>query len=91
MFGVDIPDLNLGIQINPVTQTNPEQLFGFETHVSLMDAFDSHLNHCFIVLKDVQHSTRSRKLHVQSQTVNILRIRIVVLGWNLGLVLGVLA
>ena len=40
--------------------------------------------------KDVQHRTKSRTLRVRWHTVNIVQIKIVVLGWNLGLVLGVL-
>ena len=37
MFGVDVPNLNLGFQINPHQTTNPEQPCGFLTHVSLLD------------------------------------------------------
>ena len=50
-------------------------------------AFDYHLNHGFIVVKDIEHRTKS-KLSVRSHTVNIIQIKIVVLGWNLGMVLG---
>ena len=53
-------------------------------------AFDYHLNHGFSVLKDVQHGTKSRKLRIRRDVVNIAQIKIVLLGWNLGLVLGVL-
>ena len=52
-------------------------------------AFDDHFNHGFVILKDVQHRTKSRKLRVLRHRVNIDQIKIVVLGWNLGLVLGV--
>ena len=37
VFGVDVPNLNLGIWDNPIKKTNPEQLCGFLTHVSLLD------------------------------------------------------
>ena len=43
-----------------------------------------------VILKDVQHRTKSRKLRVRRDVINITQIKIVVLGWNLGLVLVVL-
>ena len=55
-----------------------------------LSAFDDHFNHCFAILKNVQHRTKSRKLRVRRDMVNIAQIKIVVLGWKLGLVLGVL-
>ena len=53
-------------------------------------AFDDHFKHGFVILKCVQHRTKSRKLRVRRHTVNIVQITTVVLGWNLGFVLGVL-
>ena len=53
-------------------------------------AFDDPSNHGFVILKDVQHRTKSRKLPVQWHTVNIVQIKTVVLGWNIGFVVGVL-
>ena len=53
-------------------------------------AFDYHFNHGFVILKDVQHRTKSRKLRVRRDMNNVAQIKSVVLGWNLGLVLGVL-
>ena len=52
-------------------------------------ALDDHFNHGFVILEDVQHRTKSRKLRVRRHTVNIVQIKIVALGWNLGFVLGV--
>ena len=53
-------------------------------------AFDDHFNRGFVILKDVQHRTKSRKLRIRRDVVNIAQIKVVVLGWNLGLVLSVL-
>ena len=53
-------------------------------------AFDDHVNHGFVILKDILHRTKSRKLRVRRDVVSIAQIKIVVLGWNIGLVLGVL-
>ena len=53
-------------------------------------AFDEHFSHGFVILKDVQHRTKSRKLSVRRDAVNIVQIKIVVPGWNLGVVLSVL-
>ena len=50
-----------------------------------------HLDHCFVVFKDIQHGGRLRKFNVRKQFVNVKQNRTVVLGWNFGLVLGVLA
>ena len=45
----------------------------------------------FVILKDVQHRTKSKKnFAFERHTVNIVQIKIVVMNWYLGLVLGVL-
>ena len=63
MFGVDVPNLNLGIQINPVKQPIKSISVGscLMSH-SCTPAFDDQLNDGFIVLKDFQHSTKSTLL-----------------------------
>ena len=43
-------------------------------------AFDDHFNHGFVILKNVEHRRKSRKLRVRRHTVNIVQIKIVVLG-----------
>ena len=60
VFGVNVTDLNFEVQINPV-KTNPKQLCGFLTHVSLWDfGLYHHFNYGFSVLKDIQYSTGTR-------------------------------
>ena len=91
VFGVDILDLNLGFQINSVKQPIKSNSVGsgYESHC-WTSAFDDHLNHGFVILKSVQHRVKSGKLRVRRDMVNIAQIKIVVLGWNLDSVLGVL-
>ena len=91
VFGVDILDLKLGVQIDSVRQPIKSNSVGSGNMSHCWtSAFDDHFNHGFVILKDVQHRTKSRKLCVRRHTVNIVQIKIVVLGWNLGFVLGVL-
>ena len=73
-----------GVQINAVKQPIKSNSvgFGYTSHC-WTPAFDYHLNDGFVILKDVQHRTKSRKLRVRWHTVNIVQIKIVVLGWNL--------
>ena len=55
VFGVDVFDLDLGIQINSIKQ--PIKCNSVSPgHVShcWTSAFDDHLDHCFIVLKHIQ-------------------------------------
>ena len=91
MFGVDIPNLNFRIQVNPVKQPIKSNSVGsWNMSHCWTPAFDYHLNHGFSVLKNEQNCTRMRKIHVRRHTVNMIQIKNVVLGWNLGLVLRVL-
>ena len=84
MFGVDVPDLNLGMQINSIKQPIKRNSVG-SWHVShcWTSAFDYHLDHGFIVHKDIQHSTKSRRSHVRRNVINIIQIQIDVHGWIL--------
>ena len=88
-FGVDILDLDFGVQINSIELPIKSNSVGsgYVSHC-WTSAFDDHWNHGFVILKDVQHRTKSRKLRVRWDTINIVQIKIVVLGWNLGFVLG---
>ena len=65
MFGVNVSDLNLGIQINSVKQPIQSNSVG-SGNVSLCgtSTFDYHLNHGFIILKDIQHGIGTRRFHV---------------------------
>ena len=85
VFGVDIL---LVSQINSVKQATFVGS-GYMSHC-WTSAFDDHFNHGFVILKDVQHRTKSRKLRVRRDVANIAQIKIVEMNWNLGLVLGVL-
>ena len=64
VFDVDILDLNLGVQINSVKQPIKSNSVGsgYVSHC-WTSAFD-HFNHGFIVLKDIQHSTRTIMFYV---------------------------
>ena len=52
--------------------------------------FDDHFNYCFVVLRNREHRTKSRRLPVRRNMINIIQIQIVVLGWSSVLVFGVL-
>ena len=80
VFGVDILDLNLGIQISSVKQPVKSNSLGsgYMSH-RWTPTLDDHFNHGFIILKDVQHRMKSRKLLVEWHTINIVQIKIVVL------------
>ena len=45
--------------------------------------FHYHLNHCFIVLKDIQHSIGIIMFHAWWNVINVGQIEIGVRGWNL--------
>ena len=55
MFGVNVPNLNLRVQIDFCQKTNPVQLCGSLIHVSLWDfGLFYHLYHGFIILTNVK-------------------------------------
>ena len=89
VFGVDILDLNLWVEIDSVKQPIKSNSVG-SGHVShrRTSAFDDHLDHCFVVFKDVEHRPELRKLRVRRNIFNITPFKSVVLDWNLGLVVG---
>ena len=51
VFGVDILDLTYGMQMSRCWTS----------------AFDDHFDHCFAVLKDVEHRNESRRLRVSTK------------------------
>ena len=81
VFGVDATSLNFRIKINPVKQPIQSNSVG-SAHMShcRTPVFNYHLNHGFIVLKNVEHSTTSRRSHVGRNVNNIVQIRIEVLS-----------
>ena len=91
VFGVDILDLNLWVQTDPVKQPFKSNSVGsgYVSHY-WTSAFGDHLNHWFVVLKNEQRRTKSRTFRVRRDMINFTQIKSVVLNWNLGLVLGVL-
>ena len=65
VFGVDVLDLDFGVQIDSIEQpiksnsVGPGNIFHCGT-----PSFDSHLSHCFVVLKHIQQSFLMRKSDV---------------------------
>ena len=58
VFGVDVFDLNLGVQIIFVKQPIKSNSLGSgHTSHRRTSAFDDHFNHCFVVVKNVEHRT----------------------------------
>ena len=74
-LGINVSILNCRIKINPLKQPIQSNSVG-SWHMSHCgtSAFDYHLNHGLIVLKDVQHSTGIRILCIGWNVINV--------GWN---------
>ena len=65
VFGVNVFDLDLGVQIDSIKQpikSNPVGS-GNMSHCGTSLLYD-HLDHCFVVYKDVQHSFLMRRIRV---------------------------
>ena len=62
VFGVDILDLNLGVQINSVKQPIKSNSVGsgYVSHC-WTPAYDDYFNHGFAILKKVQHRSKNRQ------------------------------
>ena len=65
VFGVDVLDLDLGVQMDSIEKPIKRNSVGpgNMSHCGT-PSFDSHLDHCFIVLKHIQQSFLIRKLDV---------------------------
>ena len=100
VFGVNVSDLNLGVQVDSVKQPIKRNSVGsWHMSHSWTPAFDDHPDHCldffkhvqlrhgFIVLKHVQHSNGLRKSDIRRHIVNMKQFRTNVHGWNFGLIL----
>ena len=89
VFGVDVFDLNLWIQIDSVKLPikNNSVSPGNMSHCRT-PALDDHFNHCFVILKNVEHRTTSRRLRVRRSITNITQFKIVVLNWSLNVAVG---
>ena len=53
-------------------------------------AFYYHFSHGFIVFREVEHRTKKERLRVRRNIINITQLKLVVPGWNFGLVLALL-
>ena len=92
MFGVDVFDLTHWILIDSVRQPVKSNSVGSgyvsQRRTSAFD--DDHFNHCFVVLKNIEHCAKMTTLRVRRNSINIAQFKSVVLDWSLGLILGVL-
>ena len=72
VFGVNVFDLDFGVPINSVKQPvqNNSVGSGYMSHCG-NSAFYYHLNHGFIVPKNVVNRTKSRRLHDKRNVINI--------------------
>ena len=83
IFGVNVSNLNFKIKINPVKQPIQSNTVGSWYLSHGTPAFYYHLNHNFIVLKDIQHSIRTRMCHAWWNVINNGQIEVSVHGWTL--------
>ena len=65
VFGVNVFDLDFGVQIDSIKQPIKGNSVGSGnmSHCRTSSFYD-HLDHCFVVFKDVQQSFLTRRLHV---------------------------
>ena len=85
MLGINESNLNYRHKIYPVKTTNPKQLCWFLITCLIVGLrpFYNHVNHGFIVLKDIQHSIGTRMCSAWWNVINVGQIEISVRGWNL--------
>ena len=74
-FGVRAFDLNLCVQIDSIKQPTKSNSVGSGnvTHCRTSHLYD-HLDHCFVVFEDVQHSFLTRSIRVWRNKINIIQI-----------------
>ena len=65
VLGINVFDLDLGVQIDSIKQQIKSNSVGSGnvSHCSASSLFN-HLDHCFVVFKDVQQSLLMRRIHV---------------------------
>ena len=65
VLGVDVFDLDFGVQINSIEQPIKSNSVGSGnmSHCRASLLYD-HLDHCFVVFKDVQQSVLTRRIRV---------------------------
>ena len=71
--GVNVFDLDLGVQIDSIKQPIKSNSVGsgYMSHCRASSLYD-HLDHCFAVFKDVQQNFLARRIHVQGNKINIV-------------------
>ena len=65
VFGVNVPDLDLGVQIDSTKQPIKSNSVGSGnmSHCTTSSLYD-HLDHCFVVFNDLQQSFLTRRIDV---------------------------
>ena len=65
VFGVDALDLDFGVQIDPIKRPIKSNSVGSGnmSHCKASSLYD-HLDHCFVVFKQIQHSFLMRRVDV---------------------------
>ena len=71
--GVNIFDLNLGVQIDSIKQPIKSNSVGSGnmSHCRTSSLYD-HLDHCFVVFKHIQQSFLTRRMHVLGKQIDIV-------------------
>ena len=84
MFDINVSNLNLRIKINPIKQPIQSNSVGswYVSHRGT-SSFNYHLNHGFIVIKDIQHSIGTIMCSAWWNVIYIGQIEIGVRSWNL--------
>ena len=74
-FGVNVFDLDLGVQIDSIKQPVKSNSVGpgNMSHGRASSLYD-HLDHCFVVFKDIQQSFLTRRMDVRGKKINIVQI-----------------
>ena len=75
VLGVNVFDLDMGLQINSVKQPTKSNSVGsgYVSH-RWTSVLDDHVDHCFVVFKDIQQSFLMRRLDVWVNNINIIQI-----------------
>ena len=86
VFGVNVFDLDFGVQINSIEQPIKRSSVGpgNMSHCRT-SAFDDHLDHSFVVFKDVQHDSIARRIRVRRNKIDIGQFKIFLISWCLTL------
>ena len=73
VLGVNVFDLDIGIQIDSIKQPIKSNSVGSGniSHCKASSLSD-HLDHCFVVFKDIQQSFLTRRVHVSVNKINIV-------------------